>query len=282
MRGCWTVLRWELRLLARGRALWAGVREQPWGAWGGLGFAALLISLVLTLATGDQLSRDRAVRLDGLVLATPVATVAYVAGKYLAALAALLALAGGGLALALLMDRFDNWRDPLHVFGLALFPPMGHSLYPPLGPTAYLAAWFWLVLPATLFGLALVFAGSAFARGRHPLLYVLVLLCWLGPIVIGEGVFHDHWPDLFDPTALQLAVQHRATGVDAAFLLHLTGGSPVPPPSLAAQVVALVRAHVPPVFPVVFFWNRLLLVGGAAALVGAAMVEAAQRRQGRR
>ncbi len=137
IRNLHCVIRTELLLLWRGRGLpitalfvalvgvWeaSGVREMPWGAWSTISLAAGFVSLVLVITSGDQVSRDRVVHLDSVVLSTPVSTVAYVAGKYLTALLTLAGLAAVNLLAAVLMDRFDPWRDPPAILGHVHFPP---------------------------------------------------------------------------------------------------------------------------------------------------------------
>jgi hypothetical protein len=297
MTGIWTVARWELRLLRRGYALqvsalvvivlgiWAaaGLREQPWGAWSILAYAAALVTLALAVTTGGQISRDRRYRVEGVVLATPVANAAYVLGKYLAALLALLALAGLSLLAALLMDHFDAWRNPVRIFGQALFPPMGHAIFPALGVWPYLAAWFWLVLTPTIFGAALTLAAVTIAQRRHIAVYALVLLCWLGPVLIGELVLRDRWPDLLDPTALQLAVQHSVSmgAIGLPQLQALGALGPNVPAPVAAQVVHLVQQITPPPFPAIFLWNRLFFLLLTALLLGLTTAQLRRWREGK-
>ena len=122
MYNCWVVMKLEFRLIWRSFVTWlilvvmlvigalcaSGNRNEPWSSWAHLGNTSFFLSLILTFCTGNQINRDRARRLDGIVLSTPVAMKSYVCGKYLAGLASLLLLAGSGLLSALAVDHFPT------------------------------------------------------------------------------------------------------------------------------------------------------------------------------
>jgi hypothetical protein len=213
MRGLWTVIRLELKLNRRGKAIWiiglfmailginaaSGIRAMPNAAWTNFGISeAFLITLILTLSTGDQINRDRERRLDGVILSTPISTAIYVWGKYLAALAMLLGLSSIYLIVAILVDQFDNWHTPPAV--LAFVSP---SMFPPLGPWPYVVIWGLLVIAPIIFGAALVFAGITITRGQRIIAYIGVLIIWL------SSIFFENMPDLLDITTS--SIDHRYT-----------------------------------------------------------------------
>lgn len=289
----WAVARVEAVLLLRGRGLWltgfimaalgalAGsmARQTPWAAWGHIGFTATASTLLLAFASGDQIRRDRAQRLDGVLLSTPAPTAAYVVGKYLAALAALLGLAGIGLAAALLTDRFDAWGAPPAFLGRADFPPLG------AGP--YLAGWGLLVVVPLAFGAALALAATTLLPGARTAAAFGILALWLLPLFVAG------WPALLDVTGVG-AGPLRRLGIDRevarlaseevrrAGLLapgeEQTGRLPA---AVKAHLAGLARAAVPPRYPAGFWWNRAFFLGASAALVALTTYGVGQRRQGR-
>lgn len=278
MRMLWTVTRVELALLARGRSWWlvapgaaalaawmaTEVRQAPPYVWSTIGANALFLTLLLVLPTGDQIARDRDRRLDGVLLSTPVPTGAYVVGKYLAAVAVLVGLAG-----ALLVDRFGNFRRPSGPLGF-----LGDPAYPPLGPVPYLLGWGWLVLPPLLFGAALTLAAVTLGRGQRVLAATLVLVLWLLP------AFSAAWPTLADLPLLNQPYGQVDAAVELLAERHRQQPPPRPEPGrpfdpyaslsedVKAQVVGAVRAGMPPPFPPIFYANRALFLGLAAALIG--------------
>ena len=280
MGGFLAVTRMELRLMARSRGLpiaalclalvgaWEAstVREQPWGAFGGICFTGVLISLPLTLSTGQTIRRDTIQRLDGVLFSTPMDTVAYVCGKYLAAVIVLLGLVGVSLAGVVLMDRFDGWTNPPVIFG--------HSVYPPLGPWPYVAGWLWLIVPAVLFGAAFMLAGSTARHGGRVAATTGALVLWLGPLLGGRG-----WPALLDIPGM--TVYYMTDSGQAAFALAMQSWARVghdPRGQGAVRVVQLVQQTVPPIFPLVFLWNRALVIGFTALLV-ACTIESIRRQR---
>jgi ABC-type Na+ efflux pump permease subunit len=280
MRDVWTVMRLELTLFRRGRAIWlvglimaffgvwaaSGIRELPFAAWTNFGITTgFFISLILTFATGDQASRDRERRLDGVLLSTPVSTAAYVWGKYLAALVILLGLAGIGFIAAILTDQFYNWQNSPGVFGQALFPP--------LGPRSYIVIWCWLVIVPTVFGAALVLAGITITRGQRIVAYMCVLVIWITSLIF------NNMPDLLDITTFSI-YQRYSPSNDPAFILE--GNSPRHPDAqIAQQVIHLVQANIPPSFlPISFLWNRLFFLGLALLLILLTVHSVGRQRQG--
>lgn len=290
MRALWRVVWMELLLLWRGRGVWVAalataalgalqasmIRQTPWGAWNHFVFTAMLSTLLLAFTIGDQIHRDRDHRLDGVLLSTPIPTAIYVIGKYLAALAALLGLAGIGLAAALLLDRFEAWPEP------SLF--LGQSDFPSLGTRPYLIAWGLLVLTPLLFGAALMFAGGTLAPGGRVAASLVVLALWLIlPLFVGS------WPAVLDVTALGAQSRQGAPYVDEAaanLAREELGRAQYNPdrlsPVIKARIVRSLQGRVPPPLPGVFFANRALFLGLAGALIGLTVLGVAQQRQGRR
>ncbi len=281
MPGLWAVFRIELTLLLRGRGMWlaapataffgiweaSSVREAPFVAWSQFTVAALFVTLILTLSTGGQITRDRDRRINDVLLSTPVATPAYVWGKYLAALSVSLGVAVLMLVGALGMDRFDIWTDPPAV--------LGHSHYPSLGPWPYVTAWLWLVVAPVLFGAALALATVTLTNGQRVVSSMLAVFLWLGPGMLG-GALSGDWTSLLDISGLSLySVIGTAPLPGSLQQWYLTGANP--PPDVAAQVVQIVVSHLPPNFPAVFYWNRALFLSLAIVLVTVARV-ARQRR----
>jgi ABC-type Na+ efflux pump permease subunit len=276
------VLRTELTLLWRGRGwpiaalfvallgMWeaSGIREQPWGAWGTIAFASALLSLMLLFTTGNQVSSDRTRRLDGVLLSTPVSTTAYVCGKYLAALVALLSLASVNLVGALLADRFDPWRDPPAV--------LGHVRFPPLGPWPYVSTSVLLIVTPLVFGAAFVLAITTMARGERAGAYGAAVVLWLLP------AFGTAWPQLLDVSGLRFYAM-----VDSipAFKLAMTTinirSGNTWSATAAAHVIATVRALFPPPLPPVFVWNRVLFLGLAVLLLATTVGYVQRQRCGR-
>lgn len=280
MRDLRTVLRLELLLLLRGRGLpiaavfaalagvWeaSSIREMPWSVWSTLDFDGVLVSLMLVLGTGDQISRDRRQRLDGVLLSTPVTTAAYVWGKYLAALIALVGLALANLAGAVLMDRFDPWRDPPFM--------LGHVHFPPLGPWPYVYSWLLLMVTPVAFGAAWMLAGATWRRGGRIAASAGTLLLWLLPM------FGNAWPQLLDVAGGRV---YGLFDSIPAFKLAMatTGTYGTWSPRAAARVVDLVRAALPPALPSTFIWNRVLFLSTTVLLVVAASRYVGRLRQGR-
>lgn len=282
MRNLGTVLSLELTLLRRSRGLpfaallavvfgvWeaSGIREQPWGTWGTIAFASAFLSLLLVFTTGQQISRDRACRLDGVLLSTPLAHAAYVWGKYLAALLALFGLAAFSLLGALLMDQLDPWRDPPAV--------LGHLRFPPLGPWPYVSSELLLVVTPLVFGAALVLAITTMTRGGRAMAYGAALALWLLP------AFGTAWPQVLDVSGARFYSMIDST---PAFRLAMTtinsNTGDTWSAAAAGHVMTLVRALFPPSLPAVFVWNRLLFLGLAVLLVAATVGYVGRQRQGR-
>jgi ABC-type transport system involved in multi-copper enzyme maturation permease subunit len=283
MRDLWTVMRLELMLYRRGKAIWivglimaffgvwaaSGIREMPDAAWTNFGITtALFISLILTFATGDQVSRDRERRLDGVLLSTPISTAAYVWGKYLAGLVMLLGLAGIGLIAAILADQFYNWQNPPGV--------LGHALFPPLGPQSYIVIWCWLVVVPTIFGAALVLAEITITRGQRIVAYMCVLIIWITSLIF------NNMPDLLDMTTYSIYQRYSPNGPDPAFMLETNAWPGHPPDAhIAQQVIHLVQANIPPSFlPISFLWNRLFFLALAVLLILLTVHSVGRQRQG--
>lgn len=273
------VARTELLLLWRSRGVRAAIpllalagmvaasriREAPWGAWSQFSFTIALATLALTLAGGDPLGRDRERRLDGVLLSTPVPTVAYVLGKYLAAVCALAGPLLVGLLAALLADRFYGWRDPPLLLGRALFPA--------LGARAYFCGWAVLMPVPALFGAALGMCGLALGRGGRLLVACAALAIWLAPLV------SDGWPAALDlaglasqrwPDAAQEDIARQANQEIQARAARSAGSSPsadLLPQATREHLAGRAAMTVPPPLPPGFVWSRGLYLGVTAALL---------------
>lgn len=279
MYNFWIVMKLEFRLIWRNWVTWLMVlvmlaigalcasnnRNEPWGSWANLGTTSLFLSLILTFSTGNQINRDHAQRLAGIVLSTPVATPGYVLGKYLAGLVSLLLLAGSGLLSALLMDHF---YAGLHAF--LMFAP---AFYPPLGAQPYLIGWAWFVLTAIIFGATFMLACMTLTRGQRAIAYIAAILIWILPLFLTQSI-----PQLLDITAnvffpqFSLSSPSHASGTNPLnqFLIQhpvLFQNSP-PPANLVGQVMHLSLAGIPPSStPPMFLWNRLFFLGLSLTLL---------------
>lgn len=272
MYNFWIVMKLEFRLIWRNWVTWLMVlvmlaigalcasnnRNEPWGSWANLGTTSLFLSLMLTFSTGNQINRDHAQRLAGIVLSTPVATPGYVLGKYLAGLASLFLLAGSGLLSALLMDHFYAGS---HAF--LMFAP---AFYPPLGAQPYLIGWAWFVLTAIIFGATIMLACMTLTRGQRAIAYIVAILIWILPLFLTQSI-----PQLLDITANVFYPQFSLSSP-----VHVSGANPLnqfliqhpvlfqdspPPANLVGQVMHLSLAEIPPSSPsAMFLWNRLFFL----------------------
>jgi len=283
MWSVWHVMRIELVLLWRGRGLpiaalavalvglWEAsrIREMPWAAWSTLPEAAGFLSLVLVVTSGNQISRDHTTRLDGVVLSTPVSTASYVCGKYLAALLVLVGLATANLVAAVLMDRFDPWRDPPAI--------LGHLDFPPLGPSPYVGAMILLMIVPIVFGAALALTVTTAAHGARTVASIAALVLWLVPAVV------NNWPPLLEVTGGRF---YTSADDGSPFKLAMTtysfGANGISwSPAAAARVIGAVQTHLPPSLPPIFVWNRALFIGLGIALLAATVGVVMRQRQGR-
>lgn len=229
-------------------ATWA--RAQPWNAWAQLGSTALWVTLLLAFATGDQITHDRTLRIDTVLLSTPVTTGAYVWGKYLAALVLLFGLALISLLTAVLVDGVSGWHSSHPFEAGVLF--LGDAYFPSLGPRPYVAAWALLMTTPIIFGAALVLFTITLARGLRLLANILVLLFWVVP------AFNRTWPDLFDVTAWRMVTHVNLGLLESNFRQGQASNE---------RVVQLAVQQLPPQLPIIFLENRLLFLGISIILV---------------
>lgn len=282
MYNFWVVMKLEFGLIWRNRVTWlmlvvvffigalcaSNNRNEPWSSWAHLGNTSFFISLILTFCTGNQINRDQAQRLDGIVLSTPVATPSYVCGKYLAGLVSLILLAGSGLLSALVVDHF-----PTNSNGFLFFAP---AFYPPLGAQPYLIGWAWFVLPAIIFGTTFMLACITLTRGQRAIASLVSLLIWVLPLFLTYSI-----PQLVDITAVvffpefslapaTLASRGARTTPLAQFLIQhqvLFQDGP-PPANLVQPVMHLSLAVTPPSpIPSMLLWNRLFFLALSLALL---------------
>ncbi len=282
-----SVVRTETLLYMRGRGVWITVvlmvvlglyvgtwaRHSPWDSWGQFTTAALWMTLLLMFTTGDQITRDRDLRVQGVLLSTPLSTAAYVGGKYMAALLMLCGLAGVSLLTALGTDTISLWRSPYeYAPGPLIF---GDNYFSSLGPWPYLAGWLWLMLMPLIFGAALVLAAITLMHGQRLVAYGAVLGFWLVPILAGSA-----WPDWLDVTAYKLSVDYRLASVTGV-AQTLWRGFSTAEQRTAAETWAFHTAlqHLPPVLPSIFFVNRLIFGALAATLILLTTALVARRRR---
>jgi hypothetical protein len=230
MSNLWRVTTMEFRLLLRGKARWflaafvvvSGLyfflqadfsHAHATNFWPNMGFAYLFLTFGLVFMTGDQIQRDRACRVDGIILSAPIATAIYVAGKYLASILLVL-----GLALINLLFT---------IAGDALAPISGG---PSIGPGPYVATWLVLALVPLVFGAAFTLLITTLTHSRVATGLLLFML-WLGPLFIAAT------------TGSSFAV------VD---VLNVTGWLPFSRDAAElagnaspAQAIQLVQAHIP-------------------------------------
>ena len=279
MYNFWIVMKLEFRLIWSNWVTWlmvlvmliigalcaSSTRNSPWSSWAHLGITSFFMTLILVFCTGNQINRDREQRLTGIVLSTPIATPAYVLGKYIAGLASLLLLAGSGLLSALLMDRFYNAQ---HAF--LIFAP---AFYPSLGTQPYLIGWTWLVLTAIIFGATFMLACMTLTRGQRAIAYIAVLLIWVLPMFLTQSI-----PQMLDITAAvffpqySLAPASPVSGTDpfAQFVnQHPSWNMDASPPAnLVQPIMHLSLAGTPPSStPTMFLWNRLFFLGLSLVLL---------------
>jgi len=268
MAAFFLIIRTELVLFLRSRGVWiAGlflllfgvwtattIRESPLVAWNTLGAAALLLSLLLSFLTGDQISHDYGRHIDGVLLSTPISTLTYVWGKFLAAVISLMGLAALYLVAQLLVNQFDTWRDPPFL--------LGHSHYPSFGLWPFLLIWLVAILIPVLFGAALTLLGTTLLHGQRILSSVPLLLLWLGPVAL------QHWPTWLDLTVASLSRHFSFDGNTAATRLVASWKTALPPTNtLAERVVQLAQSDFSRPFPAFFLESRLIYAGMALLLI---------------
>lgn len=287
MKNLWHIIRLELTLYWRGRSIWIvtlamillgivtadEVRHEAASAWTNFSGAALLITPILALTTGDQIYRDQQRRLDGILLSTPVSTGIYVLGKYLAALILLSGLAGISLLSTILTDRLFTWGDlPIIIQA---------EQYPPLGPWPYLVGWTYLLLVPIVFGAAFVLATITLTRGNRIIASSGIILIWL----LSALAYLLKLPELLDILA-SFTYNYRPANDPAMQLTLKAEGWPdgpfhAPSPAQAQQVVHLVQQNMPPAYlPLDFLWNRLFFLGLTVALMATTMYIVGRQRRG--
>lgn len=236
MKNIWIVTTMEFRLYLRGKASWFLAafmiisslyflyqaylsHAHPYAFWANMGIAYLLLTFVLVFSTGGQLQRDWDCHLDGIILSTPISTLTYVCGKYLASWLLILGLALVNLLITLAGDL--------------LLPATGGAI---IGPWPYIASWGVLVLIPLLFGAAVTLLITTFTRGQRVVTGLLLFFIWLGPTII-EGQSGKNYPlvDVLNVTGWFLF------STDAPQM----AGRASPLPEAARQVVQLVQTHIP-------------------------------------
>lgn len=265
----WIVMRQEFLLLVRGRVIWVigsiiallgvmealGARTYLLGIWNNVLTNTFLVTLLLTLASGEQAYMDHECGMEHLIWSTPVDTLIYLCGKYLSCISVALGFIFSHLLLAIIFDQFYP--------ALPALPGMLGAMYPGLGAEAYLIWSIWYILAPTLFGTALAFAITTITRGQRVISHVLAVILWLSAYLGGLPVWLDVVGSSFFTSNTKLP------GLNAATMLLASLG-PHPHPTLAQrrQMVSQIRLDLPPTFlPWSFAQSRLLLVGIGGALL---------------
>lgn len=261
-------MRQEFRLLARSWVIWAiggiiallgiiealGARASPLGIWDNALANTFLVTLLLTVISGEQAYVEHEFQVEHLIWSTPAGAMAYLGGKYLSSLSLALGLIFLHLLLAILVDQFYP--------AIPALPGLLGAAYPGLGPEAYLIWSVWYILAPTLFGTALAFATTTITQGQRIISHVLALILWLSAYSGGLPVWLDVVGGSF------FTSNTRLPGLNAAMLLLASLG-PHPHPTLEQrkQMMAQIRLDLPPTFlPWSFAQSRFLLVGIGIAL----------------
>jgi ABC-type Na+ efflux pump permease subunit len=255
----------EFRLLLRGNARWflaafvvaSGVyfflqadlsHAHATNFWSNMGFAYLFLTFGLVFTTGDQIQRDRACRVDGVLLSAPISTPAYIGGKYLASCLLILGLAALNLVITIAGD--------------ALAPISGG---PSIGPGPYVATWLVLALVPLLFGAALTLLTTTLTHSRV-VTGLLLFLLWLGPLFIAATAGRS----------VALVDVLTVTG----WLPFSTDAAQLASNASPAQAIQLVQAHIPADHLTATLWiNRgLFLLMAVLCYLGAMITLHYQRR----
>jgi hypothetical protein len=259
----WIVMRQEFLLLARDWVIWViggiiallgimealGARAYPLSIWDNVLVNTFLVTLLLTIASGEQAHMEHEFQVERLIWSTPVGTTTYLCGKYLCGLSISLGFILLHLLLAMLVDQFYPTIPALSgILGAA---------YPGLGAEAYLIWSVWYILAPTLFGTALAFAVTTITRGQRIISHVLAVILWLSAYLGGLPI----WLDVIGSSFF--TSDTRMPGLNAAMMLLASLG-PHPHPTLEQrrQMMSQIRLDLPPTFlPWSFAQSRFLLVG---------------------
>jgi hypothetical protein len=259
----WIVMRQEFVLLARGKVIWAiggiiallgimealGARTYPLGIWNNVLVNTFLVTLLLTVTSGEQAYMEHEFQMERLIWSTPVGATVYLCGKYLSSLSISLGFILLHLLLAILFDQFYP--------AIPALPGMLGATYPGVGAEAYLIWSVWYILAPMFLGTALAFAVTTITRGQRIVSHVLATLLWLAAYLGGLPTWLDMVGNSF------FANDIKIPGLDAATMLLASLG-PHPHPTLEqkSQMIALIRLDLPPTFlPWSFAQSRLLLAG---------------------
>jgi hypothetical protein len=273
-------MRQEFLLLARSWVIWViggiivllgimealGARAYPLSIWNSVLTNTFLVTLLLTLASGEQAYMDHECQVEYLIWSTPVGTMAYLCGKYLCCLGISLGFILLHFMLAILADQFYP--------ALPGLPGMLGAAYPGLGAEAYLIWSVWYILAPTLFGTALAFAVTTIARGQRIVSHVLAVILWLSAYFGGLPV----WLDMVGRSFF--TANTRMPGLNAAIMLLASLGlHPHPTSGQRRQMISLIRLDLPPTFlPWSFAQSRFLLVGIGIVLLCLTVLLARYRR----
>lgn len=183
MKRLWTVMRFEWLLYWRGWLGWAlAITAALFGwniawlvnlqtplLWEILCLAFGFLTLILAFTTGNQIQRDRKLRLESIIMSTSVATRSFVLGKYLAQVLTILLYATIAL-LTLLLGSMKATGAPY--------------FSPPLGPGVIAQIWLLLVPVPLVFVCSLTLFGISLLRGKRTFIIILVLLIWILPLAL--------------------------------------------------------------------------------------------------
>ncbi|GCE13876.1 ABC transporter permease [Tengunoibacter tsumagoiensis] len=279
MYGIRAIVRLELLVAWRGRAIWivalfmtllgvwttAQVRSNPFDTWGQFSRTALIMTLVLSFVTGDQIARDRSHRVDGIFLGTPITTSAYVGAKFLAGIIIILGLAIIELIASLLMDLPASWQNTA--------PFLANSQYPPLGPQIYLVGWVWTILPALFLSASIMLIGITALRGQRIISSLIMIVLCLAPLVLFSNRDASPVTDWFDINSTSFVYKYPPDTTPATLFLETQRErlhfSPIGPPpyDVGLHILDLLKkVEVPANFPPSLLESRLLFIGLALFL----------------
>ncbi|QBD78859.1 hypothetical protein EPA93_23900 [Ktedonosporobacter rubrisoli] len=252
MRQLWMIVRLELILFWRGKVSWfimafilawgfifvfAAAHHEIDTLWIWVSVYSHILTLALVFTTGNQIQRDRECQLEGVVLSTPVSTVLYVCGKWLAGLIILL-----GFAVCYL----------LFIVGLDLVLPARPYFSP--GALPYVLSWLWLIPVPLAFGTALSLWSMVQTGGKRPINSIILLVFWLTSFF--------NLPDLIN--LMGGLAKDPASIWTRANVPHGT----IPSGAQVQYIVELVKKTIPYVhITPIFELNRLLFLGLSVLLL---------------
>lgn len=184
----------------------------------------MFISLVGFFLIRGAVERDRELKVDGLVCASPVKRMTFIAGKFLSNLAVLLTIGALSLVAAMVMQELRGESRHIDVLAYAL-PYLGYTL----------------PLSALVSALAIAFDVVAFLRGAFgSVVYFLVVWTNMATLPVAQSGGMTR-AVAFDPLGTTQMLAALVSSYHHAFPLQKitdveVGGSPVPHSGIAAFV----------------------------------------------